>query len=86
MYRLFYFLLIIFIPAIFSWWLFVPMAILLVYLAKLPYEMIVAGAVLDSVYYFGDSLLLKNCLVIFSSLLIIGALFLNDKIHWRKII
>lgn len=71
---------------IFGWWLFIPMAILCVYLAKLPYEIMVAGSILDSVFYFGNGMIVKHQLVIFASLLIIIALFLNNKIHWTKTI
>lgn len=62
------------------------MALLFVYLAKLPYEVMLAGFILDSVYYFGDSFWMKHLLFIFSLILIIIALFLNKKIHWNKII
>ena len=86
MYRILYFLAIIVIPVIFSWWLFIPMALLYVYLAKLPYEMILAGIILDSVYYFGDNFLAKHPLTLFSLLLIIIAFFLSKRIHWQKVI
>lgn len=84
MYRFFYFLINIALPIIFGWWLFIPLSIISVYLIKLPYEIIFIGAMLDSVYYFGDGFLLKNQLTLFSTLLIIGALFLSDKIDWNK--
>jgi hypothetical protein len=84
--RVLYFLAIIIIPVIFSWWLFIPMALLYVYLAKLPYEIILAGIILDSVYYFGESFWAKHILIIFSLLLVAIAFFLSKKIHWRKII
>lgn len=86
MYRAIYFLAIISIPTIFSWWLFIPMALLYVYLAKLPYEMIVAGAMLDIAYYFGDGFFISHSLAIFSFILILIALFLNERIHWRNVI
>jgi hypothetical protein len=84
--RILYFLAIIFIPVIFSWWLFIPMALLSVYLAKLPYEIILAGFILDLVYYFGDGFLAQHLLTIFSLALIILAFFLSKRIYWRKII
>jgi len=86
MYRFLYFLAIIIIPTVFSWWLFIPMALLFVYLVKLPYEIILAGLLLDILYYFGDSFGAKYFLTIYSSLLILLALFLNKKIHWSKTI
>ena len=79
--RTIYFLLIVFIPVILGWWLFVPLAILLVYLAKQPYEIIVAGAILDSLYYFGDGLLIEHSLTLFAFGLILLAWFLGDRIH-----
>jgi hypothetical protein len=85
MYRALYFLAIICIPVFFSWWLFIPMALLAVYLVKLPYEIILAGFVLDLVYYFGDGFFAKHFLALFSLLVIGLAWFLNKKIHWRKI-
>ena len=86
MFRILFFLAILIIPAIFSWWLFVPLALLFVYLAKLPYEIILAGFILDMIYYFGDSFLAKHLLTIFSLILIILAFFLSKRIHWRKVI
>ncbi len=77
---------IIIIPVVSSWWLFVPMALLFVYLAKLPYELIIAGIILDSVYYFGGSFLAEHLLTIFSALLLIIAFFLSKRIHWQKVI
>jgi len=86
MYRFLYFLAIIIIPVIFSWWLFVPMALLFIFLSRLPYELVLAGFILDLVYYFGDGFLAKNALTIFSLVLLFVAFFLNKKIHWNKII
>ena len=74
------------VPILFGWWLFVPMAILFVYLAKVPYEVIVVGNILDAVYYFGDGFLVKYQLTIFALVLILVALFLNNRIHWSKTI
>jgi hypothetical protein len=84
--RVLFFLAIIIIPVIFSWWLFIPMALLYVYLAKLPYELILAGFLLDLVYYFGDGFLFQYPLTLFSLLLLIIALFLSKRIHWNKVI
>lgn len=61
------------------------MALLAVYLIKLPYEIILAGFILDIVYYFGDGFLAKHLLTIFSLILIVLAFFLSKKIHWRKV-
>lgn len=86
MLRILFFLAILIIPVIFSWWLFVPLALLFVYLTKLPYEIILAGFILDMIYYFGDSFLSKHLLTTFSLILIILAFFLSKRIHWRKVI
>jgi hypothetical protein len=86
MLRILFFFALIIIPVFLGWWLFIPLALLSVYLIKLPFEIIVAGLILDSVYYFGDGFFVKHLLALFSLLLIIIALFLNNKIHWRKII
>jgi len=85
MYRALYFLMIIILPAILGWWLFIPLAILAVYLAKLPYEIIIAGLILDLVYYFGDGFIAKYFFTLFSLLLIVLALFLNSRIYWRRV-
>lgn len=86
MYRILYFLAIVVLPVIFSWWFFIPMALLYVYLAKLPYELVLAGLILDSLYYFGDSFLAKHLLIIFSLFLLIIAFFLSRRIHWPIVI
>lgn len=62
------------------------MALFFIYLAKLPYEVIVAGAILDSVYYFGDSIIEKHELALIAALMIFVALFLSGRIDWRKTI
>lgn len=86
MFRILFFFIIIILPLIFSWWLFVPLTMLFVYLAKLPYEITVAGAILDVAYNFGDSIIDQHLLLIFSVVLLILATFLNNKVYWRKII
>lgn len=62
------------------------MGLLIVYLAKLPYEIILAGFLLDILYYFGDDVLTKYPLTIFSIFLMLVAFFLSKRIHWSKII
>ena len=84
--RLLLFLVILIIPIIFSWWLFIPLALFFVYLAKLPYEIILAGFLLDSIYYFGGGFLFQHLLTIFSLVLIILAFFLSKMIHWQKVV
>ncbi|KKP56105.1 MAG: hypothetical protein UR80_C0035G0003 [Parcubacteria group bacterium GW2011_GWB1_35_5] len=84
--RLLYFLATMIIPIVFSWWLFIPMALFFVYATKLPYEVILAGFFLDSLYYFGDGFFFEHLLTIFSLVLIALALFLSKMIYWRKII
>ena len=86
MYRIIFFLLTIFLTLIFGWWLFIPLALLSVYLAKLPYEIIVAGVILDSVYYFGSGIVSSHRLGLFALLIIFFAMFLEDRIYWRKTI
>lgn len=86
MIRVSYFLAAIAIPTIFSWWLFIPMALLAVYLIRLPYEIIIAGFIFDSIYYFGSGWLAEYPLTVFSFLLVVTATFLSKKIYWRKII
>lgn len=83
-YRILLFCLSILVPVIFGWWLFIPAAILGVYLIKLPYEIILAGVLLDSVYYFGDSFLARFKLTLFAFIIILIALFLSEKIDWHK--
>lgn len=86
MYRILYFLVLIFIPVIFSWWLFIPLALLSVYLTKLPFEIILAGFLLDMLYYFGEGFWRGHFLTLFSLLLILLAFVLSQRIHWRKVI
>lgn len=84
--RIVFFLLTFLMPIIFGWWLFLPMALLYVYLAKLPYEILVVSIILDSMYYFGEGVVSSHRLLIFSILLLAIALFLKDRVYWRKVI
>lgn len=86
MLRVLYFLGLIFIPAIFGWWVFIPIVLIFVYLNKFPFEIIFAGIILDSIYYYGDGILAQNRMLIFSALVLLAVWFLDKKIHWAKII
>jgi hypothetical protein len=86
MFRILFFLVTIFVPVVFSWWLFIPLALLSVYLVKLPFEIIVAGFILDFFYYFGNGFFATHLLTLFSIALNILAFFLSKRIHWRKVI
>lgn len=86
MYRFLFFLITILLPIMFGWWLFLPLTIISIYLTKLPYEIIIAGIILDSLYYFGDNFFYNNQLALFAILLISVALFLNDKVYWNRLI
>lgn len=84
--RLLFFLAAVIIPVMLSWWLFIPLTILSVYLFGAPYEVILAAVILDSFYYFGSSWLLKFPLTIFSLILISLALFLRERIKLGKLL
>jgi hypothetical protein len=84
MYRILLFIATIIVPLIFSWWLFLPLAILSVYLSVIPYEIIFAAIILDSFYYFGSGWPLKFPLTIFSVVLLIVAFLLSSRVEWRK--
>lgn len=86
MYRFLLFLAVVFVPLTLSWWLFIPLALLSIYLVGLPYELVVASLIFDSVYYFGDSFFKQHLLTLFTLLLIIITWFLSKRIYWRKII
>lgn len=86
MYRLIFFLSALVIPAVFSWWLFIPIAIIFVFLAKMPVELVLAGFMLDMIYYFGEGFIYSHLLTVFSASLIVIAFFLNKVIRWPKMI
>lgn len=86
MIRLSLFVLVIALSVMFGWWIFLPLAILIVYMAVLPYEIILAGIILDSVYYFGDGFLYRYPLTAFSIILVFLAFILSKRIHWRKLV
>jgi hypothetical protein len=74
----------ILLTPIFGWWLFVVLALLYVYLVKLPYEIIPIGFLFDNFYYFGSGAFDGHPLTIFTFVLMMIALFLEDKIDWVK--
>ncbi len=74
----------ILLPIIFGWWLFLPLILISIYLIKLPYEIILAAAILDSFYYFGDSFLSNHRLTLAAFFAILIALFLSDKLNWQR--
>jgi len=84
MYRILLFALTLILPVATSWWIFIPIAILAVYLVKLPYEIVIAAAILDSFYYFGNGFFQKNLLVVFAFVLIGVAIFLDGRLDWKK--
>jgi len=62
------------------------MALIFVYLTKLPYEIMFIAVIFDSLYYFGEGFLFGHQLTLFSLVLIMIALFLDGKIDWQRII
>jgi len=70
----------------FSWWLFIPLTMVYVYLAKLPYEIVLAGFLLDINYYFAPGIFWGHPLTFISILFICVAWYLDKKIIWRKVI
>jgi hypothetical protein len=82
--RLIFFAAVILIPIVFGWWLFIPLALLYVYAVKKPFELILSGFLLDTVYYFGNGFFRDHALVIFSLILVALVLFLDSRIYWRK--
>ncbi len=82
MYRTLCFIATLILPIIFGWWLFVPLAIIYIYLARVAYEIIIIGIILDSLYYFNG--VFSHSFLIFSIILIMIALFLEGRIDWKK--
>jgi membrane protein YdbS with pleckstrin-like domain len=74
----------ILLPIIFGWWLFLPLILISIYLIKLPYEIILAAAILDSLYYFGDSFWSNYKLTLVAFFAILVALFLSDRLNWQR--
>lgn len=62
------------------------MALLLVYLAKMPFELIFAGILSDSIYYFGEGFWLQNRFAVLAFMVVILSLVLDSRIHWHKVI
>ncbi len=86
MHRALFFIMTLILPLVFGWWLFIPMSFFFIYIAKTPYEIIIAGAILDHVYYFGESAIARNSLAIFAFCAILAALFLKGRIQWRGVV
>ncbi len=84
MFRLIFFLGILILSTFFGWWMFLPLAILYVFWAKNPYELIIAGGIMDTVYYFGESFFWEHFLALFSFVAILISVFLQGEIQWEK--
>ena len=84
MLRILYSIMMIVLTLVFGWWIFFPLALIYVYLAKLPYEIIIFAALLDNIYYFGDGFFRDNMFSLFSILLILVAFFLGVRINWQR--
>lgn len=83
MFRILFFLITLVIPILFGWWLFLPLLLVYIYLAKLPYEVVILAVILDSIYYFGNGFFAYR-LTIISIISIIGAYILNTMLVWNK--
>lgn len=85
LYRILFLFSAIALPLLLSWWLFVPIALLYVYLVKSPYEIVAAGLILDCVYYWGDDFLVRNALALLALALVAAVFFLESRVEWRRI-
>lgn len=84
--RILFFVGLLVLPLIFGWWLFVPLSIFLVIFAGKAYEIIIAGGLLDSLYYFGNSFWQTHLLLIIGLLCALISLFLEKEVNWRKLL
>jgi len=84
MFRLMYFVGIFFVTAILGWWVFFPLAIAYIYLVRMPYELIIMGAILDQVYYLGNSFIYDYMFTIFSFVSVVATVFLEKKLQWEN--
>ena len=73
-------------PVVFGWWLFVPLALIYVYLVHEPYEVLLCGVLLDNIYSFDGNILEKHILAIFALILILITLLLETRVDWKKIV
>lgn len=64
--------------------MFFPLAVIYAYSAKMPYELVLIGGVLDQAYYIGGGFFFEHVFLIFSVFLLIMSVFLEKKFQWKK--
>ncbi len=82
--RIILFILLIILSALFFWWLFLPLALIYVVKVNNPFEILLAGAIFDSVYFYSSDPWLAHNFLIFSVVVLIAIMVLGSNINWKK--
>ncbi len=83
-FRILFSLVIVMIPIMFGWWLFIPLVFIFAYFVNSPYEIIFAGVLLDMAYYLGDGFIHRHLFFVFSVCLVVLVMFISDRVYWRR--
>lgn len=84
MMRIVFFVIVLFAPAFLGWWIFFPLALLYFILVRNPFELVLAGAMLDKFFYFGEGFIVSNMLLITSLVLSFGSIFMDRSFILKK--
>lgn len=82
--RIFIFILLVALPAMFAWWLYFPLAVVYVYKVKSPYEILLASSFLDRAFFSGSSFWNGHELFFFSVLLLTAIMIFANTLEWRR--
>ena len=85
--RFVFFIILLILPTLFGFWLFIPLAFLYACIAKNPLELIPAGAIIDSLTSINKGIFLQDhTFSLISLALAIMSFGISEYIHWRKLI
>lgn len=82
--RISLFILLIILSALFVWWLFIPLAVVYAIKVKNAFEILLAGALFDSVYYFSPNPWFSHNFLVISLVILIVIIFLGRDINWKR--
>lgn len=77
-------ILLIVLPVLIGPWVFPVLVLFFVFLVRNPIEILPIGIIINSLYYFGNNLVVDNWILIFVVFVYLVDLFLSSRVMWRK--
>lgn len=80
--RIFFLMSVILLPIVFTWWLFLPLALIYFYFTKSAYEILFVAIFLDELFFISNNVFIENIFLIFGLVLFVFSKIFGGMLNW----